>query len=127
MVTRGLGPTVAIEIDHRLGCSDFSLFGNMRGSALYGDRSVNANSDADVGPFRYDADSVILNAELQLGGEWRRGNFFSRVGVEAQYWGNVGNLMNTNSSGGDGGSANGSLFSGAIGLVGLSASVGVKY
>jgi len=132
--TDGFGPTAAIEFTHQLGSSPFSLFTKMRGSLLYGDQSV-----VSAGEFNFQSqqDSLILNGEFLSGIEWRPLNFpklegfYSRLGVEAQYWGGVGNLMNENFSTDDdlnqGPVTPDSFFEGNMGFIGLNWTTGWEY
>jgi len=123
----GIGPTVSLQWNHSLLQSRWSLFSDVRGSALFGRHDIDAVSDDDLGLFQYSANKSILGAEIQAGLQYTGNRFFTRVGVEAQHWGNVGNAMNTISHGEDGEGDNGILFDGNLGFIGLSWGIGYQF
>lgn len=122
----GLGPTASLQWNHNLFQSNWSLYSDMRLSSLFGRHDISATSDDEVGVFEYHAIKPILGAEIQAGLQYTGNRFFGRVGVEAQQWGNVGNLMNTVSNGEDDGD-NGILFDGNLGFVGVTAGFGFRF
>ncbi len=129
----GFGPTLSVGFNHHIRCSPWSFYGDARVAVLFGDQQIDADSDADIGPFSYNTDSVLWNGEVETGFEWRQPvrqgcqQVFARFGIQGQHWGGIGNLMNTNSSGGDGGSANGALFNGDLGFLGFNAALGLDF
>lgn len=97
----GLGPTAGVEGSYQIGESDFSLFGNARVSALIGQRDLSSNNVDTVngGAARISDDGIELayGADAQAGIEWsprrfQHIGFYTRAGLEFQYWGNIGNL-----------------------------------
>jgi hypothetical protein len=98
---RGLGPTVAFGIAHLFPDPRFSLFANLRGSLLFGQKdygvsdSVN-NLEQTAGSittrkFKDGADTLSSNAELQLGARFSPARWFAAsVALEAQHYTNVG-------------------------------------
>lgn len=96
-----IGPTLAYEWkSHDFWFDGLRGLATVRGSLLYGGKDVNS-----VGPdntYTYNEQSLISNADLQLGLEYRRsGGFFLRAALEAQYWANTGNATNHNVGPGD--------------------------
>lgn len=122
----GLGPTASLQWNHNLFQSNWSLYSDMRLSSLFGRHDISATSEEVLGVFGYSAIKPILGAEIQAGLQYTGNRFFGRVGVEAQHWGNVGNLMNTVSNGEDDGD-NGILFDGALGFIGVTVGVGYMF
>ena len=147
----GVGPTVALEGRRRLGNSNLSIYGNARGSLLFGNYKRRARFENaglvgfifDPDEFEYEVDlasdrgdDLLTVLEMQLGMEYARemgygALFFVRGGFEAQVWqgaGGYGNLL----SGLEGiesltGLAGGGLASidGDIGFIGATVAVGV--
>ena len=100
----GIGPTLFTDFRRPFGCHGLAFVGNVRGSLLYGTKSLRATDAfqvAGVGysnEFDYDhTDTGWLGvAELSLGIEWSKeilGNttVFARGMWENQYWANTGN------------------------------------
>lgn len=85
----GVGPTVALEGRRRLGASAWSLYGNVRGSALFG--TISNKSMFTFMPRSNIAGEVMGVAENQLGVAWDRVTesgliFEARACWETQYW-----------------------------------------
>lgn len=85
----GVGPTVALEGRRRLGASAWSLYGNVRGSALFG--TISNKSMFTFMPRSNIAGEVMGVAENQLGVAWDRvteGGLIleARACWETQYW-----------------------------------------
>jgi hypothetical protein len=85
----GVGPTVALEGRRRLGASAFSLYGNVRGSALFG--TIDNRSLFTSMPASKIEGEVMGVAENQLGIVWDRvlNNGLvveARAVWETQYW-----------------------------------------
>lgn len=85
----GVGPTVAMEGRRRLGGSAFSLYGNLRGSALFG--TVANQSLFTFMPRSTISGEVMGVAENQLGLAWDRVTanglvIEARAVWETQYW-----------------------------------------
>ena len=85
----GIGPTMAGNIQRPLGSSGFSLFGNLRGSLLFGEiRNASMLLNLPNGPVR---DEVATTIENQLGVAWtaeigQSAQFELRTAWETQYW-----------------------------------------
>ena len=137
----GLGPTASIEGTYQLGQSDFSLFGNARVSLLVGQRELDSNNvdtvNGGVPTISDDDIEIVYNADVQAGVEWRPARFqdvgfFTRAGLEYQYWGNVGNLRDISSPAIDdtipGGTTSGnSDYDGDIDFIGFFLSAGFSF
>jgi len=92
----GAGLTFGVGFDRQVGCSPLSLYGNFRGSILFGDSDIDLN--VNVPPFvplAANNAATLKNQtlpiwEIQLGLEYNRetgfGDLFARAGVEAQVW-----------------------------------------
>lgn len=134
----GLGPTLAVEGDRRLGASSFSLFGKTRGSLLLGDSSLRQastdpqNVNAPIRDFFATGNShdLLFIGELQLGVRYERllssGKvLFGTLGTEFQYWpsGGSGSYQNGEDSDGQGADPRDSDMA----LLGLSVSIGTKW
>lgn len=90
----GVGPTAALNLKHAV-TNQFSLFGGVRGSLLYGKQSFSAwDNIANGSSSRINAsneDAFATNAELQLGMLYQPSSSLSfHLAVEAQHWGDVG-------------------------------------
>jgi hypothetical protein len=94
----GVGPTISAEAMHRLGQSNFSFVGNLRGSLLFGQSSFFARQTvtnfgvSDVREFANNGDDdVIPIIEAQIGAEYARqighGRLALRALMEGQWWG----------------------------------------
>jgi hypothetical protein len=86
----GVGPTVAVEGRRRLGGSAFSLYGNVRGSALFGTIASRSLFVQNPGVSNIQGE-VMTVAENQLGLVWDRvtsGGLVieARAVWETQYW-----------------------------------------
>jgi hypothetical protein len=127
----GAGPMASIEVWCPIGESGLSLFGNVRGSVLFGARKEHASTQtvlagtmADNTPFNQtstenataDGDAVLPVVELEIGLEYGRqlGRFFPfvRTGLVGQNWFGAGNSSSTD---------------GDLGFFGLEASLGVNF
>jgi len=97
------GPTLAYEWKSRDVWTDgLHWLANVRGSLLYGQKSLYSFTDDGPSTYSYDEQSLVSNVEAQLGLEYRRaGGFFLRAALEGQYWANVGNATNQNVGKGD--------------------------
>ena len=92
----GAGLTFGVGFDRQIGCSPFGVYGNFRGSILYGDSDIDLNVNIPgllVGPLNNVAtfkNQTLPIWEVQLGLEYNHdisnGALFARAGVEAQVW-----------------------------------------
>ena len=85
----GTGPTVAVSGRRNLGTSGFALFGNLRGSLLFGD-ITNSGMLVNILPVRLE-NEIMRNVENQLGIAWTRqitrgAGLELRAAWESQYW-----------------------------------------
>ena len=98
---RGIGPTAAAMLTHRLPYESFLLFANVRGSMLFGGKSYtvidNVNNlsqtvgGIDLRSGSDTADTLAGNAEMQLGLRFAPNQHFNiSVAIEAQHFANVG-------------------------------------
>jgi len=99
----GVGPTISAEGYHRLGNSNFSVVGNLRGSLLFGNSRLNAeirNFARDDDQWQLDTEQQYANQgkddlvpviEAQFGAEYGRqvgrGRLAIRALMEGQWWG----------------------------------------
>ena len=98
---RGIGPTVAVRLQHDLALNRLALFANVRGSLLFGHKEVSVLDDANniqqlIGTDDFElsgdsGDTLSSNAEMQIGlrfsaREW----LVFTVAFEAQSFLNVG-------------------------------------
>jgi hypothetical protein len=122
----GGGPTLAVEM-WRPFLSKFAFYGIARGSILFGNRFEQGLSN--INDVNFDVqnrhESLLPIGELQLGTQWSepigRGVFFVRTGIEAQVWGDAGNIT-------AGSSVNGELFTASnLGFFGLTTAVGFAW
>ncbi len=132
---KGIGPTATLEVKRPLADSGFALYGQARGSMLFGKSKQRAHLAAVVsgtatggglpaGPFREtafidaaaDHDDVLPVVELEAGIEWardlRRSQVFIQTGVLAQNWFGAGGA---------------STEEGNLGFLGLSLGVGLRF
>jgi Legionella pneumophila major outer membrane protein precursor len=85
----GIGPTVAIAADRKLGDSGFALYGNLRGAIMWGEmRNASMLLNMPRGPIR---DENARTVENQLGVSWstrmgESGTFQVRTAWETQVW-----------------------------------------
>lgn len=85
----GVGPTVSAGARRTLGSSGISLFGNLRGSMLFGD--IRNGAILTFMPRTTIEEEIMTIAESQFGLAWTRGFGFNhllevRAGWETQYW-----------------------------------------
>lgn len=118
----GFGPTVSVQSRRPL-AESLGFFGMARGSLLFGQghSSLQAGEDLDLAlPFittrTSQSDSLLPIGEIQVGLDacsrlTQYGQFTTRVALEGQLWGGVGNA---------------SSESGALGLLGLSVGFGLS-
>lgn len=97
---RGVGPTVALAFNHQMALNRLSAFANARGSLLMGHKefgvvdNVNNRTQSlgtiDLRSFDDGANTLVSNAEMQVGvrftGDW----YALSVAMDAQYFDNVG-------------------------------------
>lgn len=97
----GIGPTCSVEALRRIRCSNWGVFGNLRGSLLYGTSDIDAvdyNYPSGTVNQKYDMHNprdLMGVAETQLGVDYRRccssgHTLFLRAAWELQYWANGG-------------------------------------
>ncbi|HEV3261297.1 MAG TPA: Lpg1974 family pore-forming outer membrane protein [Gemmataceae bacterium] len=126
----GAGPTVALEVRRPLGDTGLALYGNARGSLLYGDgkqhTTLSQQFSGVVGVTPFDMvhtsdvvgsrDDLLPIVELELGAEYGmdmgRLRPFIRTGVVGQTWFGAGNATSV---------------TGNLGFLGLTATAGVNY
>lgn len=122
----GAGPVLALEVHRPLGETGLSLFGNARGTVLFGGgksfaatQEVQRTATTSVTTFN-DAlgsqDDILPVGELEVGLEYARAvgrlYLFSQTGLVGQLWQGAGNATSEN---------------GNLGFVGLSLRAGVGY
>ena len=97
----GLGPTLFTEFRRPFGCGGLAFVGNLRGSLLYGTKSLRGTDVTAVQTQTYDqsADGCLGVAELSLGVEWAKEISCNTIvyvqGLwENQIWDNMGNSTN---------------------------------
>jgi hypothetical protein len=94
----GIGPTISAEALHRIGHSNFSFVGNLRGSLLFGQSSFYAKqtltsfgSSSESTFVNQGDDDVVPVIEAQIGAEYARrvghGRLALRAMMEGQWWG----------------------------------------
>jgi hypothetical protein len=127
----GGGPMASVEVWRPIADSGLSIYGNVRGSVLFGSRKEHASTQtvfagtmADNTPFNRtisqdataNGDSVLPVVELEIGLEYGRqvGRCFPfvRTGLVGQNWFSAGNSSSTD---------------GDLGFFGLEASLGVNF
>lgn len=93
-IYKGIGPTVAIELERPVGLCGLSLLGAARGSVLFGDEE---SSFVDSPGYPYvKTEHVILGiAEIEIGVQWACDlsngvRAFARGGYEGQLWSDAG-------------------------------------
>jgi hypothetical protein len=129
----GWGPTISLEGRRAVGCSGLSLYGNARGSVLFGESlydGVYRNLTAlGGGPF---ATQTLISswapvsiAELELGADYSMNmgcsTFFARAGLVGQLWQGVGNASLSSPA------FNGEVDRSNMGLFGIRTEIGVNY
>jgi hypothetical protein len=97
----GAGLTASIGWEREIRCSGFGLYGNLRGSVLFGDTKYSAalNTTGAANNFAPPSGSVtfakvkdqpVVVTEIALGAQYKRntnyGVMFVRAGVEGQVW-----------------------------------------
>jgi len=94
----GVGPTVFSELRRPLGCCGLAFVGSLRGSLLYGTKSLRVTDVSTAQTQTYDqtVDGCLGVAEMSLGLEWDRqiscnSRFFVQGLWENQIWTNMGN------------------------------------
>jgi hypothetical protein len=122
----GAGPTLALEARRPLGNTGFAVYGNIRGSLLFGEAEQRVylltTSPGLFGPnsyaslFRANRDTFLPVGEMELGAEYSRIfgwiHPFIRTGLVAQSWFGAGSASS------DGGN---------LGFLGLEVSAGLNY
>lgn len=131
---RGMGPTMALQFNHVLPVENLQLFANLRGSMLYGARKFSATDsltplgnvrqtigDIDLRPGDDSADSLVANAEMQMGLRIVMTDHFSMtVAMEAMHYNGVGGPNPTGVfTGPDGGLNGDSPMDDNLGFLGL--------
>ena len=110
-VFEGWGPTVSLEIMHAIPRSCFSIYGNVRGSFLWGDDTFNQNLNSQVttvptviNPMSPASSNVIhrevsigeAEVGLQYGSRCGPCYLFVRAGASFQRWWDVGSATSSN-------------------------------
>ncbi len=112
----GVGPTVSAEWLHPFGDSGLSVYGNGRGSVVFGARDQTASGFAMAGPMvrqdREDQYAQVGIGEVGVGLQYSEGWFSMRAGYEGQLWTNVGSA---------------STLAGDMGLHGFMGSIGFDF
>jgi len=104
----GAGPTVAVDVKRLFGNTGFALYGNARGSLLFGSahqRVFREVTSSTTGlPLLLDESAsfqaaVLPVGELELGAEYRRdlgrADFLVQLGLFGQVWWGAGNAANS--------------------------------
>jgi hypothetical protein len=103
----GFGPVVGLQLTRSFGGSGLGVYGNVRGSILFGDQDQTIveikNAGANVGTDVHNGDEVMAIGEISFGlqyaRELRRGaQGFVRVGYESQIWWDAGSAIDTTSN-----------------------------
>jgi len=127
----GAGPTIGFEGHRPLGQTGLALYGNARGSILFGSAHQRLyRASLLVGPpftqTEIDAASVLPVGELEVGAEYGhsfgRWHLFAQVAFVGQIWYGAGNASNT-----DGIFTSGSGNNTNLGLVGLAFRAGADF
>jgi hypothetical protein len=137
----GAGPTLFLDVERRLGCSNLSLYADTRVGLLFGDRNENSNRQHTYvntagAPFTTtsnrsdDSDLLIGFAEVELGVQWARQcaccRPFIRVGFEGRGYFGTGNAQSgAGSTAGPGVPSLG--HTGDIGLIGFAIQAGLVF
>lgn len=115
----GFGPTAGLLIIQPVFDSGFGLYGNLRGSILFGEQKQSIleikNAGANVGRDTHTGDEVLAIGEIGFGVQYarvirRNAVGFVRAGYEGQIWWDAGGPINTD---------------GNMGLEGFAFSIGV--
>ncbi|GAA5508399.1 Lpg1974 family pore-forming outer membrane protein [Novipirellula caenicola] len=136
---RGFGPTVAMRFTHALPLNTLSLFGNARGSLLFGQKDFTAVDDVneytqamnaiDLRSSEDAVHSFAGNAEIQLGLRYTPATWFSmQVALEAQHFMDVGGANPTGVfTGPDGGMSGDSPLDDNLSFIGVSSGIELAY
>jgi hypothetical protein len=129
---RGVGPTVGLRLSHDLVKKKLSLFADLRGSLLFGQKDFSVVDNVnnltqtlnaiDMRDFEDGIDSFASNAEIKLGCRFTPATCLTfQVALETQYYDNVGGANPTGVfTGPDSGLAGDSPLDDSLGFVGLS-------
>jgi hypothetical protein len=130
----GAGPTVSVTGKHGLGESNFYIYGNARGSVLFGQGKQTAScllAGIDFADVNNSWNDVLPELEFEVGLGWYRAlgqaRVFAQAGLVGQAWFEAGNSSRSDLSGVLGSFSVGSQTDGTLGLLGLSVRVGVNY
>jgi len=122
----GAGPTLSVGGKRPLGDSNLYVYGNLRGSVLFGSGQQTAADNLGVGNIIQATDDVLPEAELEIGLGWYRAlgqaQFFAQVGLVSQVWIDAGNSSRSEIT-----PTVLSQTDATLGLLGLSMRVGVNY
>ncbi|TWT55202.1 hypothetical protein Pla22_28570 [Rubripirellula amarantea] len=136
---RGLGPTVALRLNHVLPYERLALFTNVRGSMLFGSKSyavgdnvnnvVQSVGEIDLRSGSDSADTLAGNAEIQLGIRYEPCEYFNiSVAIEGQHFANVGGPNPSGVfTGADSGLASGTPIDDGLGFLGLTVGTEVRW
>ncbi|HUG89373.1 MAG TPA: Lpg1974 family pore-forming outer membrane protein [Planctomycetaceae bacterium] len=100
----GFGPVAGLQIIRPLGQRGFGVYGNIRGSILFGDQDVTITqiklAGADVQRHTRSGDEVLAIGEIGFGVQYARtlrnnAEGFVRFGYESQIWWDAGGPINT--------------------------------
>jgi hypothetical protein len=100
----GFGPVVGLQLVRGMGRSGFGVYGNVRGSILFGDQDQTIveikNAGANVGTDTHTGDEVMAIGEIAFGVQYARelrnhAHGFVRLGYESQIWWDAGSAINT--------------------------------
>jgi hypothetical protein len=123
----GAGPTVSLCGKRPLGAANLYVYGNLRGSILFGNGRQTAADSVGVGNITQTTDDVMPEAELEIGLGWYRAlgqaQFFAQMGLVSQVWIDAGNSSRSEISP----ISAGSQTDATLGLLGLSMRVGINY
>jgi hypothetical protein len=131
----GAGPTVSINANRWIGNSALYLYGDARGSLLFGSFQQSAFLGAGSRILNTQdafaaSDAMLPVAELELGMGWSRAmgstQMFARAGVLAQAWFDAGNSARDTLVSGPA-SATSATIDPTLGLLGFTMRVGVNY
>jgi hypothetical protein len=122
----GWGPTISLEGRRNIGCTGLSLYGNARGSILFGDSLYTSFNDIDESAdARISSWAPVSIAELEVGAHYSQivgcSLVYGRVAMVGQHWQGVGNasLSDPTFSGG--------VDRGNMGLYGVKLELGMNY
>jgi hypothetical protein len=122
----GAGPTIALEGRRNIGCTGLSLYGNARGSIVFGDSLyTSCTAEVENTNVRIGSWAPVSIAELEVGAHYSQivgcSLVYGRVAVVGQHWQGVGNA-----------SLSDPTFSGGVdrsnlGLYGVKLELGMNY